>query len=117
MVGGSAAYAAGMKVGRVWRVHHRSELVGEVDERELDFPWIRGRFRPEPAFRPLRPIFAAWIEAVNSGDVEALRQAHEAIYPAVTMTDPAGREVPWFILVIEGDEARFRWRDEPVTDR
>ena len=53
---------------------------------------------------------------MNSGDVEALRQAHEAIYPAVTMTDPTGREVPWFILVIEGDEARFRWRDEPVTE-
>ncbi|MFG1747619.1 MULTISPECIES: hypothetical protein [Micromonospora] len=106
-----------MNADRVWRVYHRSELVGEVDEREFDFPWIRGRFRSEPAFQPLRPIFAAWIEALSSGDGEAMRQAHEAIYPAVTMTDPDGREVPWFILVIEGDEARFRWRDEPASDR
>ncbi|MFI7249575.1 hypothetical protein [Micromonospora chalcea] len=97
-----------MNADRVWQVHHRSELVGQVDEREFDFPWIRGRFRPESAFQPLRPIFTAWTEALNSGDGEAMRQAHEAIYPAVTMTDPDGREVPWFILVIEGDEARFR---------
>lgn len=113
---GSAAYVAGMNAGRVWG-YHRGELVGGVDERELDFPWIRGRFRAEPAFQPLRLIFVEWIEAVNSGDGEVMRRAHEAVCPAVTMTDPAGERCRGSSWSSKVDEACFWWRDEPAGER
>ncbi|MEH1014830.1 hypothetical protein V6U90_17175 [Micromonospora sp. CPCC 206060] len=79
-------------------------------------PWTYGRFHPQPAFEPLRPLFVAWTEAVDAEDDEAVEQAYDAIRAAVTMTDPAGRPVPEFMLGIEGDEAGFRWHDKPFAD-
>jgi hypothetical protein len=32
------------------------------------------------------------------------------------MTYPDGRQVPEFMLDIEGDRTGFRWHDEPFTD-
>ncbi|MER5609172.1 hypothetical protein AB0F93_06025 [Micromonospora tulbaghiae] len=79
-------------------------------------PWRRGRFRPQPAFEQLRPLFDEWNRAVDSGDPEPIDQACEAIRAAVTMTCPDGRQVPEFVLGVKGDQAGFRWHDEPFGD-
>jgi hypothetical protein len=57
-----------------------------------------------------------WNRAVDSDDSEAIDRAYEAIRAAVTMTHPDGRQVPEFMLDIEGDRTGFRWHDEPFTD-
>lgn len=54
----------------MWRLYHRAELVGEIDEQTHDFPWTYGRFRPLPGFGPLRPFFVAHKAAINAGDDE-----------------------------------------------
>ncbi|WP_243639446.1 hypothetical protein [Micromonospora sp. MW-13] len=105
-----------MDAGRVWRLYHRGELIGEIDEQSRDFPWTYGRFRPQPGFEPLRPLFAAWNAAVDAEDDEAMERAYDAVRAAVTMTHPDGRQVAEFLLSIEDDEAGFRWHDEPFED-
>ncbi|MGC5018733.1 hypothetical protein [Micromonospora sp. DT47] len=102
--------------GATWRICHAGELVGEIEEQEHDFPWIRGRFHPRPGFEQLRPLFDTWNRAVGSEDPEQIDSAYDAIRAAVTMTYPDGRQVPEFMLGIEGDHAGFRWHDEPFTD-
>ncbi|MEU1687207.1 hypothetical protein [Micromonospora sp. NPDC005707] len=109
--------AAGGDLGEVWRVYGAGgELLGEIEVEEHDMPWNRGRFRPQPGFEQLRPLFDEWNRAVDSGDPEPIDQAYEAIRAAVTMTYPDGRQVPEFMLGIEGDYAGFRWHDEPFGD-
>ncbi|MEU7173965.1 hypothetical protein ABZ949_21020 [Micromonospora tulbaghiae] len=109
--------AAGGDSGEVWRVYGAGgELLGEVEVEEHDMPCHRGRFRPQPAFEQLRQLFDEWNRAVDSGDPEPIDQAYEAIRAAVTMTCPDGRQVPEFVLGVEGDPAGFRWHDEPFGD-
>ncbi|WP_327030097.1 hypothetical protein OG989_07610 [Micromonospora sp. NBC_01740] len=105
-----------MDAGRVWRLYHRGELVGEIDEQSLDFPWTYGRFRPLPGFEPLRPLFVARSAALDADDDEAMIRIDDEIRAALTMTHPDGRQVAEFLLSIEGDEAGFRWHDEPFED-
>ncbi|SCG62221.1 hypothetical protein GA0070613_3511 [Micromonospora inositola] len=77
---------------------------------------IRDQFHPLAGFEQLRPLFDAWNRAVDSEDPELIDSAYGAIRAAVTMTYPDGRQVPEFMLGIEGDYAGFRWHDEPFTD-
>ncbi|TDC77942.1 hypothetical protein E1193_21560 [Micromonospora sp. KC606] len=105
-----------MDAGRVWRLYHRGELVGEIDEQSRDFPWTYGRFRPLSGFEPLRPLFEAWNDALDGDDDEAMERVYDDIRAALTMTRPDGHQVAEFLLTIEGDEAGFRWLDEPFED-
>ncbi|WP_428962730.1 hypothetical protein [Micromonospora fluostatini] len=45
-----------------------------------------------------------------------MEHAYQAIRAVVTMTYPDGRPVAEFMLGIEGDEASFRWHDEPFDE-
>ncbi|MDO3683792.1 hypothetical protein [Micromonospora sp. C28ISP2-4] len=105
-----------MDAGRVWRLYHRGELAGEIDEQTHDFPWTYGRFRPLPAFEPLRPLFVARNAALDADDDEAMIRIDDEIRVALTMTHPEGHRVAEFLLSVEGDEAGFRWHDEPFED-
>ncbi|WP_082106354.1 hypothetical protein [Micromonospora haikouensis] len=105
-----------MDAGRVWRLYHRGELVGEIDEQSHDFPWTYGRFRPLSGFEPLRPLFVARSAALDADDDEAMIRIDDEIRAALTMTQPDGRPVAEFLLSIEDDEAGFRWHDEPFED-
>lgn len=98
--------------GATWRLYAAGELVGEIEERERDFPWIWGRFRAMPSFERYRPLFDEWNRAVDADDAAAMDAAYRAIRGTVAMTYPDGRVVPEFMLGVEGDEAGFRWSDE-----
>lgn len=110
------SYAVAVDAGRVWRLYHRGELVGEIDEQSRDFPWTYGRLRPLPGFAPLRPLFDAWNAALDADDDETMKRIDDDIRAALTMTRPDGHHVAEFLLTIEDDEAGFRWLDESVED-
>ncbi|KXK59421.1 hypothetical protein AWW66_24245 [Micromonospora rosaria] len=105
-----------MSPGEAWRLYHGGGLVGEIEEVERDFPWIHGRLHARPGFEPLRPLFTAWRVALDAEDHPGMERAYQAIRAAVTMTYPDGRPVAEFMLGIEGDEASFRWHDEPFDE-
>ena len=47
--------------------------------------------------------------------VDEWESAYAQVREAVTLHYPDGRVVPEFLLHIDGDEAWFRWSDEPFT--
>ncbi|MEW2403069.1 hypothetical protein [Streptomyces sp. NPDC046862] len=108
-------------VGEVWHVTTRDGAVlGEIGIEEADFPWLRGRFTARPGFEDVRLLFErelALLDRIEQAEEE--RQAEEeweaaygAVREAVLLVAP-GRPVAEFLLHIEGDQAWFRWSEEP----
>lgn len=100
--------------GDVWRLVRDEQLLGEIVIENADFPWLSGRFLPQPAFAEVKPLFDQELALVESGldDADAWERIYNAITDSVTLLSPHG-PVPEFLLHIQGDEAWFRWNDEP----
>lgn len=108
----------GWTSGEVWRLVRGEELLGRIVIESADFPWLHGRFLREPAFDDVKPLFdeeLALVESDLDGDVEAWERIYDRITGALTLLSPRGR-VPEFLLHVQGDEAWFRWSDEPFDD-
>ena len=106
--------------GQVWRLHRDDEVIAHLVVTEADFPWLRARVEPRPGFEAVRELFVADLvtsEAINDDDsdsaIEAFELGQDRIQDAMTMSYPDGGEVPEFLLHINGDEAWWRWSDEP----
>jgi hypothetical protein len=103
----------------VWRLYAADDdaLLAELTVHERDFPWIAARLAPTPAFTPLRPLFdeeARLVQAMES--TSAWESAYDRVRAAVSLAGPDGVRVPEFLLHIEGDEAWWRYSDEPFDD-
>ncbi len=96
-----------------WRLMRRGGLPVTIAVTEADFPWLRGTFAPEPAFAEVRPWFDA-VLALMEAEVhdERFDAAYDPIPQALTLVSPSG-PVADFLLHIDGEEAWFRWSDEP----
>ncbi|WP_433653343.1 hypothetical protein ACQP2C_15230 [Micromonospora zamorensis] len=73
--------------------------------------------QPEPGFAELTPLFQREVDLVDSAgdlDVDAWEAVQSQICQTVALVKPDGQEVADFILHIRGDEASFRWSDEPL---
>jgi hypothetical protein len=83
-----------------------------------DFPWLYARLDPGPGFEAIRPLFAEELRRLRDSDrdEEAWAAAYEAIRRAVRLRYPDGGNVPEFLLHIDGDEAWWRWSDEPFDE-
>jgi hypothetical protein len=66
-------------------------------------------------FRPLFDAELTLLEHIED-DVDEWEAAEKAVRAAVSLRYPAGNEVPEFLLHIQGDEAWWRWSDEPFDD-
>ena len=103
-----------------WRLHRDGAVIADLVVTEADFPWLRARLEPRPGFDAVRELFVADLvtsEAINDDDsdaaIEAFELGQDRIQDAVTMSYPDGGEVPEFLLHVDGDEAWWRWSDEP----
>ncbi|MDI6413134.1 hypothetical protein QLX52_30465 [Streptomyces albus] len=96
-----------------WRLVRQGALIGTVAVTETDFPWLRGRFVAEPAFAEVKPWFDEVLALVESNDFERVDAAYDRIPRELTLVSPSG-PVADFLLFIDGDEAWFRWSDEPI---
>lgn len=97
----------------VWRVVRRGALIGTITVTEDDFPWQRGRFVAEPVFAEVKPWFDEVLAIVESDGFERFDAAYDRIPRELTLVSPSG-PVKDFLLHIDGDEAWFRWSDEPL---
>ncbi|MGW6709007.1 hypothetical protein ACWGDE_29520 [Streptomyces sp. NPDC054956] len=102
--------------GAVWRLVRHGQALGAVTVESHDFPWLYGRFEPEPDFEQVRP----WFEAVQTlmaeeiddeGFGESFDSAYAPIAEELTFVTPAGLPASDFLLHIDGGEAWFRWSD------
>ena len=105
-------------IGEVWRLYRGEQLIAELVVTDHDFPWLNARLEARPGFEALRPLFDEEVrraEAVED-DMDAWEAAYNRIREAVSLAAPDGRRVPEFLLHIEGEEAWWRWSDEPFDD-
>lgn len=84
-----------------------------------DMPSVSAHVVPLPGFDRLAPLFAEELRRLNElEDVETPEwaAAYDAIRRETRLRDPAGRDVPEYLLHIDGLEAWWRWHHEPFDD-
>src|SRR6516164_2608710 len=97
----------------IWLLARGEEPVAELLVEQRDRPWVRGRVVPWEGFGPLRQLFdrerrlAAQMDEVP----DAWARAHQELRREVRLIGPDGREVPNFLLHIDGRRARWRSGD------
>ncbi|MEV6374763.1 hypothetical protein [Micromonospora musae] len=103
--------------GSAWTLHRRDDgrVLADLVVTGGDFPWLNARVDQREGLAEVRPLFAEELRLLDAGDVavEAWESAYEAIRNAVTLRSPEGHDVPEFLLHIDGNEAWWRWSDEP----
>jgi len=110
-------------IGEVWQLRRGDVLLGEITITEPDWPWLYGRFVAEEAFEAVASLFAEELtlsQVINHDDSEEAVDAWEAAYGQIsetlTLISPTGRPVAEYLLHIDGDNAWFRWDDEPFNE-
>ena len=106
--------------GGVWTLHRRDDgrVLAELVVTDGDFPWLNARVDPRDGLADVLPLFADELRRLDGidDDEESWERAYDAIRAVVTLRYPAGHEVPEFLLHIDGDEAWWRWSDEPFDE-
>jgi hypothetical protein len=102
---------------QVWRLMRGEEPLADLVVTDGDFPWLYARIRAMPGFAAIRPLFEEELRAMENmdDDPDSWEAAYEGIRSAVSLLYPDGSPVPEFLLHIDGDEAWWRWSDEPFT--
>jgi hypothetical protein len=101
----------------VWGLHHGGELVAGLLVTEIDFPWMRGRIEPLPAYDKVRGLFEAGERAMDADDADGLDEAYYRIRAATSMTFPDGSPVAEYMLEIFSDgTCGWRWNDEAFDE-
>lgn len=106
--------------GEVWTLRRRSDdqTVADLAITGGDFPWLNARVEPREGFAEILPLFAEELTRLDRIDDEAgsWEEAYDALRAAVSLHYPGGGEVPEFLLHVDGDEAWWRWSDEPFVE-
>ncbi len=102
---------------QVWRLVQGEELLAELIVTGGDFPWLNARIRAMPGFEAVRPLFEEELRALEhiDDDLGSWQAAYDRIRRAVSLLYPEGRPVPEFLLHVDGEDAWWRWSDEPFT--
>ena len=98
---------------RIWQLHHADATIAELVVTDADFPWLHATVRPGPGFDVLRPLFDDEVRLSEDDDDVAWEAAYDRIRQAVSLIAPDGQAVPEFLLHIDGQDAWWRWSDEP----
>ncbi|GAA1864060.1 hypothetical protein GCM10009687_34160 [Asanoa iriomotensis] len=101
-------------------MHRRDggEKVADLVVNGGDFPWLNARVDACDGFAALRPLFAEELRLLGGidEDVESWERAYDVVRNAVMLRYPDGEDVPEFLLHVDGDEAWWRWSDEPFDE-
>ena len=83
-----------------------------------DFPWLSAHFSPRGSFDEVRPLFEDSLSKLddNANNMDAWEAAFARIRAAVDLAAPDDHRVAEFILHIDGNEAWWRWSDEPFDE-
>lgn len=101
-----------------WRLYAGDELVADLVVTGGDFPWLHASVDPKPAFERYRELFAKEAAASEAAgdDWTAADLLYHRIRAQLRLARPDGSDVPEFLLHIDGEEAWWRWSDEPFDD-
>jgi hypothetical protein len=101
----------------VWTLRDREDTVATITITDSDFPWLSGRLDAKSGFEKYRNLFDAELAAMEREDWEEADRRYYAIREQLQLMYPEGGRVPEFLLHVRGDEAWFRWSDEPFEEQ
>ena len=98
-----------------WLLRRGDDTVAELIVTGGDFPCLNATVRPHVGFDELRPLFDDELRLLDhlDDDYAAWEAAYHRIRQAVSLIGPDGRAVPEFLLHVDGQDAWWRWSDEP----
>jgi len=101
--------------GDRWGLVRGGRRIADLVITGADFPWAEARVERLSGFEDVDSLFRAEVAALRAmeADYPTWEAAHEAISAAVELVRPDGTVVPEFLLHVEGDDAWWRWSDEP----
>jgi hypothetical protein len=105
-----------LTMGEIWHLHAGGRIVAELHVTDPDFPWLNAIVVRKDGFGAIAPLFEDEIRQLERmGDEETPEwtAVYERIRVLTRLTYPDGRDVPEYLLHIDGDEAWWRWSDEP----
>jgi riboflavin kinase/FMN adenylyltransferase len=106
-------------ISGIWRLRRGDDILGELVEDGVDFPWREARFTPTDSFESVRELFererAELEEAIErrTDEWDTQEELYGEIRRGLQLEAPDGHLVPEFLLHIDGDRAWWRWSDEP----
>lgn len=101
----------------IWKLRRGDDVIAELVVTGEDFPWLHATVRPGAGFEALRPLFDDEVRlSEDDDDADAWEAAYDRIRQAVGLIAPDGRAVPEFLLHIDGEDAWWRWSDEPFPE-
>ena len=102
----------------VWTLLHRGEVVADLHVTGGDFPWMQAQVKRRSGFSAVEDLFETEVRLLEESDVDedAWTAAYEAIRRETQLVDASGEPVPEYLLHIDGDDAWWRWHDEPFED-
>jgi hypothetical protein len=106
--------------GDKWTLHRAGDgsRLADLVIYDWDFPWVNAKVEHVDGLDEFRPLFDAEVALLERVDdhVDAWEAAAGAVRAAVSLRYPEGNAVPEFLMHIQGDEAWWRWNDEPFDD-
>jgi hypothetical protein len=101
-----------------WRLYRGDQLIATLTVTDADFPWLNATVETLEGFEEVRHLFAHELQLLDHLDdhVDAWDNAYDAIRSTVTLKYPDGKDIPEFLLHIDGDQAWWRWSDEPFDE-
>jgi hypothetical protein len=104
--------------GSTWRLLRGDRVVADLVVYGGDFPWLNARMFPREGFEEVRPLFEDELLRLDDYDanIQGWDDAYQRIRAEVSLAGPDGHLVPEFLLHIDGDEAWWRWSDEPFDE-
>ncbi|GIE95356.1 hypothetical protein [Paractinoplanes rishiriensis] len=97
--------------GEVWtlrRFGDDGELLARLVVKDGAFPWLYARIEELDGFGAVRALLESYDDEGDS--------SYLAVRNAVALHYPDGARVPEFLLRVDGQEARWRWSDEPFDN-
>jgi hypothetical protein len=94
----------------IWLVVHGEELIAELAVEHVDWLWLRGSVIRREGFAALAPLFAreARLAAAMGDHTPGWWAAYRELRAQIRLIGPDGRQVPEFILHVDGGQARWR---------
>ena len=99
-----------------WLLKSGDTLIGSIDVTGTDQPWFTGHFYPESGFAEFDDLFKrelALVEGNLKDEIVHWEEVYGRITTRLRLLKPNGTVVPEYLLHIRGDEAWFRFSDEP----
>jgi hypothetical protein len=104
--------------GQVWHLVRGDELLAELVVTGEDFPWLTAKVRPAAGFAEVLSLFEDELRRLDHLDEDPgpWEAAWDRIRRAMSLLAPDGRPVAEFLLHINGDDAWWRWSDDPFPE-